>query len=312
MTRRQKRSRAKKGLNRKLLYSVFLVTMVLLVTVIVYSTYFMTDIGNWTAAIVDQLAIEGEPYINIEFNTTITSLFGASGFGIKYYPGEEVDINFYKDLPSRSGKIIVVRAHSAVRSDTDFIDLFTSESYDPQKEEEYSSYGTQISIANFLRTDSKYFAVGPTFVDLSMKGRFDNDCVIILMGCNSLNETTLAEALIRRGAKVVIGWIGWVEIRDTDNSTKQLLQYLLDENPYPIYGAVDEINEQSHKTNVKLDYYPKDEKTKHFTLPKRETAPTTHISGQLGQAASLIFNPKIALSQGNCLMRPRKMAYSSS
>lgn len=292
MARRQKRRTVKKGSNRKLLYGVVLVTIVLLAVLVVYYIFFMPYIENWTAAIIDQLAIEGEKYINIEFNTTITSLLNVSGFDVKYYPGEDVNLDFYEDLPSKGSKIVVLRAHSAVRNERDFVDLFSSESYDPQKEDKYSSYGEQISIAKFLGTDNKYFAVGPTFVDWSMKGRFDSNCVIILMGCNGLNETSMAEALVRRGARVVIGWIGWVEVNDTDSSTKQLLQYLLDENPYPIYGAVDKVNQQPHQNSVELDYFPKDEKTKYYTIPKRKNQTLTCMIWEPFCSLTLIIAPE--------------------
>jgi hypothetical protein len=310
MARRRKRKTVKKGLNRKLLYSVVLVTIVLLAVLALYYMFFMPDAENWMAAIIDQLAIEGEKYINVEFNNTVTSMLNVSGFDVKYYPGKDVDIDFYKDLPSKGGKIIVLRAHSAVRSDNNnnFVDLFTSERYDPQKEEKYSNYRTQISIAEFLGTNTKYFAVGPTFVDWSMKGRFSSDCVIILMGCNGLNETSMAEALVRRGARVVIGWIGWVEVNDTDSSTKQLLQYLLDQNT--IYDAVDKINKESHQNNVELDYYPKDEKTKYYKIPKRKNQALTSIIPESFCILPLIIAPKWKTGQGESV--GERFAYSST
>jgi len=257
MTRRTKK--AKKGINRKLLYSVVLTTLILLAVVVTYYLFFQPHTENWTAAIIDQITVEGENLFNQDFNTTSASLLNSSGFDAKYYPGDEVTVDFYKGLPLKGGKIIILRAHSTVRKDSDFVDLFTSEPYSESEEKKYSSYGDQISIAEFLGTGNKYFAIGPTFVDFSMKGRFDDDCVIILMGCSSLEEESVAKALVNKDAKVVIGWTGGVELDDTDRSTLDLLEYLLADSPYTIKGAVDKINDENphNPYGAELDYYPK-------------------------------------------------------
>lgn len=251
MTRRTKK--AKKGIDRRLLYGVVLATIVLLAVVVTYYMFFQPHTENWTAAIVDQVTVEGENLFNQDFNTTSAYLLNFSGFDVKYYPGDDVTVDFYKDLPSKGSKIIILRAHSAVRNVSDFVDLFTSERF---VEGKYYEYGNQISIAEFLGTDHRYFAIGSTFVDFSMKGRFDADCVIILMGCNSLEKESMAKALVDKGAKVVIGWTSWVLLDDTDNSTAQLLQHLL-VNRNNIEAAVDKTNLVPHPFGATLDYYPK-------------------------------------------------------
>lgn len=275
MAKKQKSNTAKNALNRKLLYSVVLLTLVLL-AVLVVNYIFQPHTESWTAAIIDQLTVEAK-LTNSTFIANSTSILNASGFDAKYYPSEDVKLNFYKDLPSKGRKIIILRAHSSVRDESDFVDLFTSEPYDDFKAIQYvADYGNQISRAEFLvPPNNDYFAIGPTFVDLSMRGRFDSDCVIILMGCNSLNKTTMAEALVRRGAKVVIGWTNWIDLGDTDASTLQLLRYLLAKDPYTIQGAVEKINELEHPFGATLDYYPKEAKSYIIPTKRNEVSPSS-------------------------------------
>lgn len=265
MTKRQTRRTAGRGLNKNKLFGAVLVVLIVLGVLVVYYVFFFQDKENWTAAIIDQVAIEG--LFNPEFNDTITILLAASGFDVKYYPGEDVTVDFYKTLPSKGGRVILIRAHSAVREDNVSVDLFTSE---PFMEGKYYEYGKQISRAQFLISNNEYFAIGPTFVqnslNPSMKGIFA-DSLIVLMGCNSLSKTTMAEALVSRGAKVVLGWMDLVELSDTDASTIELFQYLLAETPYTVQGAVNKINESPHFVGATMDYYPKD--AGNYIVPKR-------------------------------------------
>jgi len=184
MTKRQTRKTAGRGLNKNKLFGSVLVVLIVLGIMVVYYVFFFQDTENWTAAIIDQVAIEG--LFNPEFNDTITTLLATSGFDVKYYPGEDVTVDFYKTLPSKGGRVIILRAHSAVREDNVSVDLFTSE---PFVEGKYYEYGKQISRAQFLISNNEYFAIGPTFVqnslNPSMKGIFA-DSLIVLMGCNDL------------------------------------------------------------------------------------------------------------------------------
>ncbi|UCE95914.1 MAG: hypothetical protein JSV51_09500 [Candidatus Bathyarchaeota archaeon] len=265
----RKQKTSKRSLNRKLLFSTLLVTLFLVFVLIALFAFFLPQTEDWTAAIVDQLTIEVE--VNQEFNSTISSLLNASGFDVHYYPGADVTVDFYKSLPSKGSKIIILRAHSAVRNNTDFVDLFTSELYSESKRDFYSAkYGNQLSRARFLIPPfNDYFAVGPTFIESSMKGTF-SDCIIILMGCESLNKTSMAEALVNRGAKAVLGWTDWILLDDTDNSTIQLLRYLLAQNPFTLQSAVAEINKLSHPYGAKLEFYPKTDQIRNYKIPTRK------------------------------------------
>ncbi|UCD96341.1 MAG: hypothetical protein JSV35_07605 [Candidatus Bathyarchaeota archaeon] len=249
-------------------YIVFAAISIILASVLTVFLFTQT-VEGWSATIVDQLSIKPE-FTNESFSEDCTLLLNASGFDIEYYRGEEVTVNFYKTLPSRSGKILLLRAHSAVRDNTDWVDLFTSELF---REGMYIDLAStrQISRAQMSNDNKWYFSVGPTFVTDSVSGRFDPECVIVLMGCNSLNTTTMAEALVSRGAKAVIGWTSWVSADYTDAFTWQLLNLLLAETPHTIRNAIRQLNnkiaEKPNPWNSTLVYYPKSLEVGGFKIP---------------------------------------------
>ncbi|MFP3985816.1 MAG: hypothetical protein ACLFU9_07650 [Candidatus Bathyarchaeia archaeon] len=289
MARKQRKKTAKKSLNQKLLRSVILVTLILLASLVAYYLFFLSHQENWTAAIVDQLSVQ-EELKNQTFIDNCNSTLTAAGYDVNYYPGDDVTVNFYRDLPSKGGKIIILRTHSAVRNNTNFVDLFTSEKFDDRK---HLSYEDQISHAQFLVYPyTEYFAIGPTFVDRSMRGRFDSDCVIILMGCDGLKSTTMAEALVGKGAKVVIGWTGLIDLTDTDKVTLELLERLLSGST--IFGAVDWINKNFYQIlehlprfGAKLAYYP--ETAEDYRLMTREIKFTSLILASVKTASLLLL-----------------------
>jgi hypothetical protein len=274
MKKAQKTKR--KGLSRKLLSAVLLATIVLSALLVAYYLFLQSSEENWTAAIVDQLAVENTLF-EPEFNNACTQLLAASGYSVKYYPGDDVNITFYEELPSKGSRIILLRAHSAVRENTTYVDLFTSEVYQESLANgvyAYLAMNRYISKASFnVPPYRQYFAVGPSFVSSVMKGSF-SDCFIVLMGCNSLNQTSMAQALVSRGAKVVVGWTGNVTVNDTDTSVLDLLHLLLEEG-YSIQGAVDRV----HPLNgTKLDYYPRDEETGSYRVPTRKSVASFALS----------------------------------
>jgi len=98
------------------------------------------------------------------------------------------------------------------------------------------------------------FAISPEFVRESMRGGFDK-ALIIMMGCDGLNYTSMAEAFVQRGAKVYISWSRLVTVSHIDDATIRLLQNLLQQNQ-TIKTAVELINpDPTYKGE--LDYYPK-------------------------------------------------------
>ncbi len=268
------------GLNKKLLYTTLLLTLLCLAFLLSYYFLVPRTEGSLEAAIVDQLSIEAN-LVNNAFVDECTSLINAHGYDVKYYEGETVNITFYRNLPSKGSKILVLRAHSSLRGDSTFVDLFTSEPYPDSDEAALAKYPALVTDQHISKAifdvrppPNTYFAIGPSFVTDVMQGEFA-DSLIILMGCVSLNQTTMAEALVNKGARVVIGWTKMVDLSDTDDSTLQLLNYLLGENPYTVRGAVDKVNSRVHSYNSTLDFYPKDQETENYKVPKGKSLTST-------------------------------------
>ena len=225
-------------------------SVILLISVFLVSYYLIQRLNqtpeSWKAAIVDQLSIE-QNFANATFVNSSTSVLRSAGYNVETFSGQEVDVEFYEGLSARGFGVIILRGHSAVRQGSEYVDLFTSERY---VEGKYAELGDQISKATILFSPkTTYFAVGPTFVSQSMKGNFAN-ATIILMGCSGLNYTTMAEAFIGKGARVVVGWTGLILPSETDHYIALLLRYLLDK------GRQDTIKEAVDKINLRLGLRP--------------------------------------------------------
>lgn len=182
--------------------------------------------GPKTAAIVDQLSLT-QP--NRAFVETATQFLEEAGYAVDYYPGEEVTVDFYRELPTHSYGLLILRNHSSVvktgMQGTDDTGLYTSEPYDEGKYLD-EQMAWHLVRARYHEGGPEYFGIAPEFVRSSMRGRFDGTTVI-LMGCDGLRSSTLADAFIERGAESVVGWSGRVSAAHTDAATYRLLQHLV-------------------------------------------------------------------------------------
>lgn len=249
-------------LKKRLVYGAIAVAFILLCFLI----YFSLHLSNQTAvnqtqqrkaAIVDHLSIS-QP--NQTFVQTSTTILEKSGWTVDYYPGEDVTVGFYRNLPTHDYGLIVFRVHSALGSiHQSFLFLFTSEPY--------SAFGywyeqatNQISDVFFLpynEGDPKFFGISPEFVKSSMNGKFENT-IIVMMGCDGLTHSDMAEAFVKKGAKVYVGWSGPVSARHTDQATTQLLKHLVTEEQ-TIMEAIGKTMEEvgtDPEYESSLEYYP--------------------------------------------------------
>jgi hypothetical protein len=90
-----------------------------------------------------------------------------------------------------------------------------------------------------------------------MNGKFQNT-VIIMMGCQGLENTLMAQAFIQKGAKVYISWNQWVTATHTDTATTHLLQHLITEKQtikQAIENTIKEIGPDPAYNSL-LTYYP--------------------------------------------------------
>jgi len=210
-----------------------------------------SSVAQPKAAIVDQLSVN-QP--NPDFAEAATSVLGQAGYAVDYFPGEQVTVDFYRDLPRRGYEVLIFRVHSALvgtgEEATDDATLYTTVPYEERKYVPEQA-ARRLSIVSYYEGGPEYFGITPEFVRSSMRGKFD-ESVVILMGCDSLKTTAAAEAFLQKGAKAVVGWSGPVSSTHTDDATERLLQHLLvdglavadavaqtmtDVGPDPAYGS---------------------------------------------------------------------------
>lgn len=182
--------------------------------------------GPRTAVIVDQLSLS-QP--NPALAETATNMLERAGYAVDYYPGEEVTVDFYRDLPSHGYDLIVLRVHSglarAYGEPTDYVSLFTGEPFDETRHTAEGAAGL-LGRAKYYDGSPEYYGIVPAFIEASMKGRFDG-ATVIMLGCDGLTTDTSAEAFVHKGANAVVGWSGLVSAKHTDAATESLLRHLL-------------------------------------------------------------------------------------
>lgn len=181
-----------------------------------------------TAVIVDHLSLTVP---NPRFAESATDTLEKAGYSVDYYPGEEVTVDFYRNLQTAGYELIIFRTHSSrIRGEWGgrFYDetvFFTSEAYDRT---EYVEEQREFRLGQVYAYEGgpRYFGVGAGFIRSDMKGDFEGSTVI-MMGCNGLVTDTTGQAFIDRGAEAVISWDSDVSASHTDEATQRLLQRLL-------------------------------------------------------------------------------------
>ncbi len=188
--------------------------------------------GPKTAAIVDQLSLTVP---NPDFAASATDLLEQAGYTVDYYSGEEVSVEFYRELLTRDYDVIILRVHAGItierdaasgeKTQTEYVSLFTGEPYTetgyPDEEKE-----GRLAEAVYYPGDSPLFAITPDFIRHSMKEKFD-DTLIVMMGCDGLRSQRTAQAFLDKGASAFVSWSLPVSASHTDAATQRLLEKLL-------------------------------------------------------------------------------------
>ena len=178
------------------------------------------------AAIVDQLGIHSP---NQSFTNTATNILTQAGYTVDYYEWNEATVNCFRNLATHGYALIILRTHSAVvEAEPNYVCIFTSEPFNETKHHSEWTSGYLGRARYFTNETDYYFAITPRFVQYSMKGTFENT-TIIMMGCDGLTHTNMAEAFIRRGAEAYVSWDGPVLTSHTDTATSNLLKHLVTE-----------------------------------------------------------------------------------
>jgi hypothetical protein len=95
---------------------------------------------------------------------------------------------------------------------------------------------------SLVDTTNPYFLVGSKYVDELMEGKFPNS-VIVLAGCSTLSNPSLAESLTERGASLVVGWDRLVGSDRNDRVTLAFLENVL-VNDMKVDEAVQDANKK--------------------------------------------------------------------
>lgn len=195
------------------------------------------------ALIIDGLSID---LPNEEFIEEAKMLLNDMGYEVDITKNATLEL--YKKLPSMNYDLIIFRTHGLILdlSIEEYNGLFTSEPYSTNK---YTLEQLMGSVSRGRVFEKEYFVAKPIFVE-SAEGNFD-DTIIILMACNSFTPTNenLPNVLMKKGAKMVIGWEGLVSITHVDDTVLKILRSMkndgLDEiddviasiEDDPIYGG---------------------------------------------------------------------------
>lgn len=198
-----------------------------------------------------------------QFTDAAAGFLTSRGVHVDVYKGENVTVDLYKQLPAYGYSLIILRVHAGIlQSDpTAPTFLFTNEPYGTYAWQMEQMEGQVLSgkIDPDNSSEQPLFTVGPTFVAISMEGNFNNS-VVILSSCLGLYTDQLADAFVKKGTKVFMGWDEKVTLTHADEACNLLLKALIDER-LTVNGAVEKVMTEvgRDKTyNSTLKYYPKE------------------------------------------------------
>jgi hypothetical protein len=248
-----------------LLIALAIVGVVVFVRIYPMSRPSTDNVGMLRAAIVDQLSSFQE---NEGFVVNVTKELEDYGFEVDLYQGDEITVEFYRQLPTRGYKLILFRAHSGLLAEDGEVKprtvLFTNEEYsetDYYLEQLYD----QLAMGGACEGCPMMFGITPEFVSAAsvvgratdMEGRFD-DTVIIMMGCGGIYLPDLAEAFVNKGASVYLAWDASVDLDYVDIATPYLIKQLCSDK-VTIKEVVDStmhIIGPDPEYEAELQYYP--------------------------------------------------------
>jgi hypothetical protein len=264
--------RAEKEREKRIARAVFLTIILLAAAFSVYFGYsilntspagstgpafqFKLENSSLKAAIVDQLSLNSP---NQTFVQTVTQMLEQANYSVDYYSSEQVTVDFYRNLATQGYNLIILRVHST-SGGYPAVYLFTSEPYSTSEyvDEQLTDKLVPIAYSNEeAERGIRYFGISPAFVESSMNGKFTNT-VVIMMGCEGLKNTKMAEAFIQKGAEAYIGWNSSVSSSHTDEATTHLMQHLVTEGQTINQALTNTINEVGPDPdyNNTLEYYP--------------------------------------------------------
>lgn len=191
------------------------------------------SVGKNHAIIIDPLYLD---YPNQDFIDKAKIYLTEAGFKVDVYKGSNITVQFLKNLP-KGYRVVIIRSHSGLwEEDGEVLQAITTAEYYDESlitfpAGKYWSEASDNQLAKmtpWANPEKAYFCVLPRFVEMSMKGKFQNS-IVIAMGCTGLVGQTnlMAKAFVGQGALVYVGWNDYVRLNDTDAATLELLKAFL-------------------------------------------------------------------------------------
>jgi hypothetical protein len=234
ISKRKRTSQVNKNKKLRERYAVVSIVLAcLLMAVIVFSYESRDQNGKSSAerkaAIVDQLSSR---FPNWTFVETTTTALEQAGYNVDYFPNENVTVEFFRNLPTFGYGIIILRVHSTATSSQrtqEPVAIFTSERYDSSRYV-YEQLNDEVVSVAFSDEERKmgtiYFGIWPSFVTDCMVCQFQST-IVVMMGCQGLENTLMAKAFVEKGAKVYISWSQSVTVGYSDTVTSDILYHFL-------------------------------------------------------------------------------------
>ncbi len=211
------------------------------------------------AGFIDQLS---PAFPNEEFRDSVMADLKILGLPVDLYEGEEVDVDLYRALGEEAYGVLVIRSHSGTLQlggapDQRITALFTNEPYTGSKHVAEQLVDRVLIVRPFEDDPELTFGVAPDFFRQSMRGELRRT-IVVIAGCSILDRTDLAEALVSRGASVVISWDLSVGLDHVDKGTALLVHYLLAEGMTVESATVAAMAESGPdpEFGASLNYYP--------------------------------------------------------
>ena len=226
--------------------------------VIVFGIWLMTPRtqgpADLRAALIDQLS---PAYPNAEFHSSVVADIKSFGLPLDGYEGDQVDVGLYRTMGEDNYGVLVIRSHSGTlelpdSEDESVVALFTNEPYSESKHISDQLSDRVLIVRPFEGDRELTFGLTPDFFRRSMQGRLPGT-IVVIAGCSILNQTDMAEALVSRGASVVVSFDRSVGLAHADEATALVVHNLLAEGmtvkdsvvaavaqtgPDPEFGAV--------------------------------------------------------------------------
>jgi hypothetical protein len=165
------------------------------------------------AAIIDPLYTSDPGY-----HDEMASLLEGRGYKVDSFKGEEVTVEWLRKMGSY--RVVVLRVHSTCNDG--MVWFFTGERYSLDKYV-LEQLADEVHKAKPSLEAEYVFAVGSDFVRHFMNDRFSG-ALVVLMGCDGLTGTDLAEAFMEEGASAYVSWDGPVSLKHTDEAFLCLLE----------------------------------------------------------------------------------------